>query len=43
MREKLSRNARRLVEKRYDWRTIGEQFVDRVEESIQRRKRRGGD
>jgi len=32
LREQLARNARLLVERRYDWRQIGEQFMTLVEE-----------
>jgi polysaccharide biosynthesis protein PslH len=34
LRERLSSQARRLVEQRYDWRTIGQQFVDLVETAV---------
>jgi polysaccharide biosynthesis protein PslH len=37
LRERLSTNARRLVEGKYDWRNIGRRFVDLVEEVAARR------
>lgn len=35
---RLTRNARRLVERLYDWEPIGGQFVDLVEETVSRRE-----
>ena len=37
----LAANARRLVEERYDWAAIGQQFVDLVEEAVKERIQRG--
>jgi glycosyltransferase involved in cell wall biosynthesis len=34
LRERLIAQARQLVEQRYDWRTIGQQFVNLVESTI---------
>jgi polysaccharide biosynthesis protein PslH len=34
----LAVNARRLVEERYDWRAVGERFVELVEETVARRR-----
>jgi glycosyltransferase involved in cell wall biosynthesis len=34
LRERLRGHARRLVEQRYDWRMIGQQFVDLVETAV---------
>lgn len=38
LRERLTANARRLVEQRYDWRAIGEGFVGIVEAAVERGK-----
>jgi glycosyltransferase involved in cell wall biosynthesis len=40
-REHLARQARQLVEERYDWNRIGQQFRSAIEETVQRRKARG--
>jgi glycosyltransferase involved in cell wall biosynthesis len=37
-RERLAAAARRRVEERYDWRSIGERFVDLVERAAERRR-----
>jgi glycosyltransferase involved in cell wall biosynthesis len=37
LRERLARNARRLVEIRYDWQRIGPNFVHLVEETVAKR------
>lgn len=34
LRERLRLNARKLVERRYDWANIGQQFVDLVERTV---------
>lgn len=39
LRRYLTQNARRLVEQRYDWRVIGAQFVQLVEETVERKRR----
>jgi polysaccharide biosynthesis protein PslH len=39
LRARLSTNARRLVEERYDWKQIGDRFVSLVEEVATRRGR----
>jgi len=36
LRSRLARNARRLVEERYDWAQIGQRFVHLVEETVSR-------
>lgn len=36
LRQRLACSARRLVEERYDWKKIGEQFVGLVEDVVQR-------
>jgi polysaccharide biosynthesis protein PslH len=36
LRERLARNARRLVEMRYDWQGIGQSFVHRVEQAVEK-------
>jgi glycosyltransferase involved in cell wall biosynthesis len=38
LRQRLAVNARRLVEERYDWTRIGEQFTGLVEDAIRRQK-----
>ena len=38
LRDRLARNARHLVETRYDWQKIGQGFVDLVEETVERRR-----
>jgi polysaccharide biosynthesis protein PslH len=38
LRDRLIRNARHLVETRYDWLKIGQSFVDLVEETVDRRE-----
>jgi len=37
LRARLAANARRAVEARYDWRAIGQQFVELVESAVQKR------
>lgn len=37
-RARLARNARHLVEMRYDWHAIGEQFVKLVEKTVERQR-----
>lgn len=39
LRQRLTQNARRLVELRYDWRAIGAQFVRLVEQTVERKQR----
>ena len=36
LRKRLSANARKLVEERYDWQQIGERFVALVEETVEK-------
>jgi glycosyltransferase involved in cell wall biosynthesis len=38
LRGKLAVNARRRVAERYDWKNIGQQFVARVEDAVQRKR-----
>ena len=40
LRRRLTANARRLVEERYDWEQIGQRFVKLVEGAIHRRRER---
>jgi polysaccharide biosynthesis protein PslH len=39
LRHKLVRNARQCVVERYDWKSIGQQFVTLVEDAVQRKQR----
>lgn len=38
LRCRLAHNARRHVEERYDWNSIGQQFVTLIEDAVQRKK-----
>ncbi len=38
LRRDLAANARRLVEKRYDWKAIGQRFADLVEATVRQRR-----
>ena len=40
LRQRLSENGRRLVENKYDWRLIGEQFNQLIESVVDTRRRR---
>ena len=39
LRVRLALNARRLVEQLYDWRVIGQRFVELIEEAVTRAQR----
>jgi glycosyltransferase involved in cell wall biosynthesis len=39
LRHQLTTNARRRVEERYDWKSIGQQFVALVEDAVERKRR----
>jgi len=43
LRRRLAKNARRLVEERYDWVQIGERFVDLVEQAVREHGARGAE